>query len=1066
MSLKIFQASAGSGKTYTLSKEYIKLLLKSGKSGYYQHILTVTFTNNAAKEMKNRVLKFLYSLKEGDKDSLDLLDTLSDDLNISKEKIKDESGRIFNHLLHHYGFFNILTIDSFFQNVVQSFSREMNISLHYQIEMDTELVSEQLVDHLFDSVNEDDRLKQWLVDFSMENLYYEKSYDIRRSLIEFSGQLFKDSFKNKAEGFFSADVKEKTRTLINRIEKVSVEFENTLQEHGKHFFEILKNKGLETNELKGGKRSPAISFFTKLKNRQYKDLIKTTIVNLCDGAGSWTTKTSAKKDLIIQLAEDQLIPLLKEIIGYFEGHKIQYFTAKVIQQNQYTLGILSDLSENLQQYRNTHEVLMISDLSDFLKKIIRDNDTNDTNDTPFIYEKIGSWYQHFLIDEFQDTSATQWNNFKPLIKESAAKNLDNLIVGDPKQSIYAFRGGDPSLLLEGVEKDMKKFMTVSKPPLDKNYRSCEFLIQFNNDLFSTLPSLFCELVDDTLTDEGKKKIIHAYEGVKQEPKKKTKGRVCLEFHKENKEVKWKESMIQETILLVEDLQKKGYPLSDIAILVRKNDEAQQLVDGFLNHKSSKNAKTDLKYDIVSEEAMVLEKVQVINLLILAMNYLITPTDKMIEKELVTKYLTLEKPTKISHDTFTKINIRCLLPKDFIDCSNHLTHLPVYELVEVLVRVFDLTKQKKSYAYLQAFQDLVLEYTLKYQDNLMSFLEWWHKKNLSNSRPILKLTGSLDAVQVLTIHKSKGLEFPIVIVPFCNFDMDSRIHTSWYPIPKDAPFQLLELFETLPVPYKKDLENTIFSEAYKIEKANGYLESLNSLYVAFTRAEKALYVFCEEKENNTTSLSHNVSTLLMKYFENSKSEGWNMTDKVFSLGILDSYESKNDDTENKNPISLDSYPSYKWTNRMKEREDVAEDCSSKMVFGKLFHEILSKIEYKDQANQVLDNYERMEKIIPKDREFFDAQFKKLWENEKISSWFHRGQEVKTEIELFTGEGKIKRMDRVIIKNNKVTVVDFKTGNENENDKKQVKEYMDFLKQMNYIEVTGYLLYLKPLKVILL
>ncbi len=1041
MSLTVLKSSAGSGKTYALSKAYLKLALRS--SDYYKKILAVTFTNRAAEEMKERVLQFLHGIAF---EKHELVPVLANELSTTEEEIIQKAKAVLSHLLHNYGYFSITTIDTFFHRVVRAFSREIGLRGTFQIELDNDKVTERIIDSLLEEVDDDKQLQQWLIDFSMDRLMSGKGYEFRNEIKGLGRQIFAEDFKKlPKEQFFREDGKERIRKSQTELWKVVRSFESKLQKIGTKFFEILLEAGLAPQELKGGSRSPIVGFFNKLANRNYRDLINKTVEKCVNDPDEWATKTSDKRELIYQLAEEKLVPLMQDAVVAYTNDEKKYFTSNVVLRHLYTLGLLTDLSARLQEYRTEEEVVMISDLPDFLSQIIQDSDA------PFIYEKVGSRFAHYLIDEFQDTSVFQWNNFKPLLEESLANGNENLIVGDAKQSIYGFRGGDPSLLMEGVEESF----AINEEFLEFNYRSSHKVVEFNNQLFSALPTMLSELAADRLTDQGKERIQSAYQHVRQQvPDSADKeGLVHVQFLESDRETEWRDVAFEETVKLIEHLQLAGHSLNDMAMLVRTNNDARFLVNSFINYKNSEAADPELSYEVISADGMLLSNSPAIQLLLTALQFLQNPKNKVAESELTFKYLSIVKDLGKDHSDFSNLKSQ-KLPDGFNKYKEHLLHLPIYELVEVLIRLFNLPELRNEYAYLQAFQDSVLEFTKNNRSDVTSFLGWWDEKNRPDRKPSVQLTGALNAVEIITVHKAKGLQYPIVIVPFCNFDLDSRWHLSWYESPEEAPFDNLE---TVPVEYSSGLKNTMLSETYKEETAKWYLEHLNMLYVTFTRAEEGLYAFCEMPSPNARSKHSDVSKLLKSYFEESKPKGWDEGASRFKSGKL----ALPGEATSRPPILLSNYPTFKWSNRLTIRRTGASyfdpEKEQKRKEGILLHQMLSEMRSWEETDQVLDRYQRGMQITMDDRDNFKQLFDSLWKDGLIKSWFTPDAEVKTEVVVLPKDGESRRMDRVLIKGSEATVIDFKSGKPRNEDNKQVAEYMELLSEMGY-QTKGYLLYL--------
>ena len=1034
MPLTIYKSSAGSGKTYTLAKEYLKLALRS--AAYYQKILAVTFTNRAAEEMKERVLEFLIQISRG---KHELIQVYAEELNKSEEQIIEAAKAGLTHLLHHYGYFNITTIDTFFHRVIRSFSREMGLQGSFGIELDTDKAAEFITSSVYEGVEHNKQLKDWLVEFSMDGLLDGKGYETKKQISTLAGQLFREEFKKLPQDqFLDKDAKENIKALKARLLKTKKSFENSLVKIAEQFDQLMASSGLSIDDLLYKASGPG-GFFRKLHRKEYDDLLTKRVEQARDDAILWASKSSDKKDHIYQLADSAFIPLMNEALTYVEEHQKEYATAIAALKHLSTLGLMSDIAQRLQDYKRDEEVIMISDLPDFLSQII------DDSGSPFIYEKVGSWYAHFLIDEFQDTSPFQWNNFRPLLEESLASSNENIIVGDAKQSIYGWRGGDPSLLLTQVQKEIPQ---TNVKTISTNWRSAPVVIEFNNLLFSALPQILADELSHSVSNEEVHTITATYEGVKQEVadiNKKTEGFVNVEFlEAEKRKSEWEQHAMERTIGTIESLLKDGHQLNDMAILVRTNSEAAAIVNHVLEYRRRVH---NTRIEVISAEGMLLENANVVQLILAAFNHLINPDDVSVKADLTYRYQKEIKGKAFeTHEDFSEL-FAGGLPRKFTKYQQHLLHLPIQELIEVLIRTFELNTLNAEFVYLQAFQDAVLEFTKKNRSDLRLFMEWWEENGKKRS---VQLTGALDAVEVITSHKSKGLQYPIVFVPFCNFKMDSRSKLVWY----DSPFQE---GESIPVDYASKLEQTAFAPYYRKDLIKWHLESLNVLYVAFTRAENGLYVFCD-LPSKTEKMYGTASKLLWSFFEHYPIEGWDEEQKIFKKGSLPVKHRNGKDEM----ISLEKYTSNKWSNKLQVRKTgrtyFDDEAEKQRDEGVLLHQILSEIIHYKDTSEVLDRYERAMQITKEDRERYETLINNLWKNERVKSWFNGEGEVKTEVVVLPKDGEIKRIDRVVIRANKATVIDFKNGRSKPAHHEQLTEYTDLLKEMGY-ETEGHLLYLR-------
>ncbi|MEM6644316.1 MAG: UvrD-helicase domain-containing protein [Bacteroidota bacterium] len=1038
MPLSIFKSSAGSGKTYTLAKEYINLALRS--PDYYQKILAVTFTNRAAEEMKERVLDFLGKIASGEHE---LIPFYEKSLGKSREDVTATADVCFRHILHNYGRFSITTIDTFFHGVVRSFSREIGLSGGFGIELDVDKVAEYVSDTIYEGVEDDLQLRRWLVAFSREKLLKGNGYETRSQINKLTEQLFKEGFKRLPKSSFEhKDFKSSLQELKGKLQDEIKQFEDQLFGFASKFEESLQTAGLGVEDLYYKHTGPA-SFFSKLRKKQFDNLLTQRVEAALNDPVKWTSSTSPNREEIISLAQQVFNPMINEAIGYLELRSAEYYTAKAAQQHLHTLGLMRDLAGRLQEYKKDNEVIMISDLPDFLSQII------DDTGSPFIYEKVGSWFNHFMIDEFQDTSQMQWQNFRPLIQESLAYGHQNIAVGDAKQSIYGWRGGDPNILMEQLESELPAPLAKVDSSKNTNWRSAKNIVEFNNSLFSTLPGILADSLAQEMDSIEVSSILRTYEGADQlvaSMHQSVEGLVQVSFLQADSS-DWKAHATMTMISQMEELLEQGHQLNDMAILVRTNKEAAEIVSMVLDYRRTQ----ETEIEVISAEGMLLVNSAAVQLLLAAFNHLINPTDQTIRFDLAYRFQTLVKGREFAtHDDFATI-LQGGLPTSFTKHRHHLLHLPLQELIEVIIRTFGLDAVSSEFAYVQAFQDAVLEFGKTNRSDLRLFQTWWQENCLKRS---VQLTGALEAVEIITSHKAKGLQYPIVFVPFCNFDLNSRPQTTWY----TSPYEETEI---LPVEYKAGLEKSLFKHSYHTDYVKWHLESLNVLYVAFTRAERGLYAYCEPSKSSRKAHA-NASNLLLQYFKTQQSSGWNDEQQCFHIGSLEVVESMKEEVVEK----LTAYRSYKWSDRLQVRKvgkayyDEQQDDSRSE--GVLLHQILSEIIDKKQTEDVLLKYTEAMLITNDDSKRYQRIFDRLWQNERVCGWFSSDGEIKTEVLVLPQDGEIKRIDRIVIEGHNATVIDFKSGKPRASDKQQVRSYIALLEEMGY-STKGFLLYLHEAEV---
>ena len=599
--LTVYRASAGAGKTHKLTGEYLTLLFTG--PGAFRRILAVTFTNKATDEMKTRIVDELYNLASGRKS--DYVELLKSAYSLTEIQVRKQAAQILIDILHDYSAFNISTIDRFFQQTMRAFTREIGLQGGYGIEMDQELVLTTAIDNLLSDLEkpESKDLLGWLLRFAEDKIESGGEWNLRKDIMALSREVFKESYKAFSEAV-GRDIEDKKalEDYKNELYGIIRSVEATAKELGERGLAILNKYGLKVTDFKGGSRSP-LTLLDRLVQGEMKEP-SATFIGLADNLDGCFTKTVSlgTRQIIGCAFEDGLNDCIKGIISLF-GNLTAYNTAREIVRYYYTLGILTDVSRQIAAYREEKNVMLIADTTELLSKVI------EGSDAPFIYEKTGTHVDHYMIDEFQDTSGMQWNNFRPLIEESLAHSRDNLIVGDVKQSIYRFRNSDWKLLDEQVQADFSPEV-VHEETLKDNWRSCRNIVEFNNALFTTLPGVLQAVYNEalsvsSLSEEQRAafftKIMSAYDKSFQQvppPFMQKDGHVRIEFLSGDNEKDWKEEALGRLPGVLEKLQDNGYALKDIAILVRTNQEGAQVADTLLAYKEE-HPSNRYNYDIIS-----------------------------------------------------------------------------------------------------------------------------------------------------------------------------------------------------------------------------------------------------------------------------------------------------------------------------------------------------------------------------------------------------------------------------------------------------------------------------------
>ncbi|MBN2662103.1 MAG: UvrD-helicase domain-containing protein [Bacteroidales bacterium] len=1055
--LNIYKASAGSGKTHTLTKDFI--FLSFNEPSRFMSILAVTFTNKAAGEMKERIISELAILSTKPLKSA-FFDDIKNHFKLTESQISNKARKNLTKILHNYTFFNISTIDSFVQKVIRAFAFELQIPNSYALELDSEKVATELTDELILGLDENENLQKWLIQYANEKISEGKNWDFRDSIMNFSKQLFKEDFYNIFDELNISD--EEFSSKMNEILKICYSLINLYEKDFNALIEkgvkIIEKSGI--NNVKGQKINYLCNFF--LKNSDYSVILNNTLQKAFDEDDWWSKST--KEDLKSQWRNtlDALSAVLEELINLEQTKGKEYFSALNIKTNIFNFGVLNNLSNLLPEYREKNNSLLISDITLLLKKII------GNNEAPFVYEKIGNKFKNIMIDEFQDTSGFQWHNFKPLILNSLAFDYYNLIVGDVKQSIYRWRSGDWRLLHSKIKEEIGKSY-ISEVTLDTNWRSKKEIVQFNNAVFQVLPKILKQKIvaDNVLNAEFTEMtnvITEAYKDTVQKiaPKHNTGGFVKIQFYNN---VEWKETVDQEIICLLTQLLEKYSP-GDIGILVRTNGDANRIMKLLLKHISELT--DDKKFNVISAESLLLSNSLAIKILIDVLKFIVMPENYILLIEIILHNNRLQK-LPVDDKLFFIKNLdeaKDFLPEEFIEQFNNFIHLSLFELVEKLLIIFNLNNFETEIPFIRSFQEIISDYINNAGSDIAGFLNFWDNNSHKLS---VQLSDQKNAVQIMTVHKSKGLAFGVVIMPYIDWNLNPKASTVLWANTTNTPFNQ---FPFLPINYNSDLSKSNFQQNYIEETIYSYMDNLNMLYVSFTRAKERIYAFAKSSKSNTNnSISDNLLNTFVDYgkYENNNislklNNYWDKLYSVFQIGDENIVYCEAKIGEFKNFVS-NSYPSNDWTKNIAiiaHAEDlIAETVEVRrnaMKYGIMMHGILSSLVTKNDVNKIVDDMKLVGKITDSDAQDIIKLIIELFENEQFAEWFNPKWEVFSEKEILTKYGATKIPDRVIANDSEIIVIDYKFGSERPEHKKQIKEYVYLLKDIYQDKkVSGFLLY---------
>lgn len=1040
----IYRSSAGSGKTRTLAKEYLTLALRF-RSDYFKHILAVTFTNKSTQEMKNRIIDYLNDFAEAKPNPL--ADELCAELNLKPDEFRLRAIDVRSAILHGYHQFSISTIDAFFQRVIRSFTREAGILGDYRLEVDHDEIFEDVIENLIGELGTRPQLTRWMVDLALNSLENERSWDMRKSLLQFSKELTREEFKLIQPQVEAATNREAFATeALRMLESRKHQFVKFVQERAETVYKDFRSRGLSADDFKYKSRGSVFTFFERKASLfDVKGFVKDEVRAQGEflSAENWIVKTHPRYRELTSVITQKWLPLLEEIMSYRQQNLTIAFTSEVILTQFYLFGLLADLLRKLNDYKRENNIMLLADAAQFLHRII------DESDTPFIYEKAGSFFRNYLIDEFQDTSELQWANLQPLVANSLDSGYPSLIVGDVKQAIYRWRGGNQDLLQSRAEQNMGSVRTTIKN-LNQNFRSAPALVNFNNTLFRNIVRRV-ELNGDPLPE---------YADVEQRPARTGEGFVQVQFFEGTEEGSWTTDALRATAACIERWQQAGALPEEIALLVRTNDEGEKIISYLIEHSQTAEAAKNVVYDVISSDSLRVGNAVAVQLLEAAMRYLLHPDDHIARATLAHSYKQWHHPEMPNAELFASCpspHFETLLPPRFAAEKVLLKKLPLFELTETLVDIFSMNDAGGEMPYLLAFQDIVLEFAHRERNDLTSFLSWWedikHKK-------FVVAPAQANAMRLFTLHKAKGLQFKFVIIPFCSWSLDhdsfGKSNILWEKA-GDGP---LESLGYVPVRYSSSLDQTVFRDRYLQEHHSALVDNINLLYVAFTRAEQGLAVFAPAltERNAAKSVAQLVHDALSDAAE--WTSLWSPTTEQFRIGNEKITPSLRE--EQINMSSLTAYDTGTWRTKLVLKHsphDSSIDVEQRrrMNFGIILHAALARVVVAADVRPALQRLVNDGTIPAADIDAVEKMFAEALENPMVAEWFSDQWTVQNEVTILLPDQQMLRIDRLLTREKKAIVIDFKTGEPKKQDQHQVHHYTKVLTQMGY-ESEGYLLYL--------
>jgi len=1050
MSFTVYRSSAGSGKTFSLVREYLHMVLMHPAD--FRHILAITFTHKAANEMKERVMKALTDLSqnndiitEGPTRQMQL--SLIRQTGLDAQELSRRAGEALSLILHHYSEFSIGTIDSFSHRIIRAFAHDFGLPVSFNVEIESTELLTTAVDLLLEQAGSNEDLTRLLVSFLESRMDEDKSWNIDRELVSFANLLLQEEGEAQIKKLASLSL-EDFRAISKRLHARISGIERQFKELGDRALEMISRQGIPHKAFYYGKNGLP-GYFMYLAKSKMDNLDPNSNVRKTLAEDKWAGPQATAGDIAaIQAIKADLRSICIQAETLKEAGSASYYLATIMKKIIFPLAVLNEIGRMLENYKGQHNLVHISEFNTRIAMVVMNEPV------PFIYERLGEKFHHILIDEFQDTSRLQWFNFVPLMENALAGGYLNLVVGDGKQAIYRWRNGDATqftslpLLPDSNRNQLIRQreslfrQNFREYKLDINYRSSREIVNFNNSFFRWLSMNL---------DPGLKEVYRDFQ--QKSASRADGGYIRMDFinGKEGDHSK-EEKTINRTEQIISSLLTQGFALQDIAILCRKNSQAGRLARELVRRG----------FDVVSSESLLLAYSAEVRFITEMIQALFEPSNTIIQASLVnflvhTGVLKCEKQdfhtflsgiTKTAHPGNHVLQL--LHSNGAVVDKELLLTLPVYDLCEMIIRMAGLDKTADP--YIQFFLDSVVSFVDKGNHNAADFLKWWevHKDSLS-----IVIPEGIDAVRIMTIHKAKGLEFPVVIFPFANESLRTEEKYIWVELPPEEKTGLKTAF----LPLDSRLQKTVFRDQYADEQAKSMLDLINVLYVALTRPEEQLYIITNQPPKDLKELK-SLPSFFASYLQ---SEGiWDEKKDTYEFGQFSPCRGFNKKQKGK-IRTLNSLPSTNWRKMIRIRQKApeywsAEDPSARIDFGSKVHAILAGVFVAADAEEAMRRAILAGSLSREEEPGMRKMLKEVVSHPLLARYFDAGAVIRNEPGILDPEGETSRPDRVIIEAEKAIVIDYKTGRRSNAHKKQIERYGRLLHEIGYKQVKKMLVYL--------
>lgn len=1062
---RILTASAGAGKTYQLAYKYVSDVIE--RPWFYRHILAVTFTNKATEEMKSRILGEINDLARGEQTSY-LKDLLRDFPQFDARDIRDRAAEARSLILHDYSRFTVLTIDKFFQRIIRAFLKELNLDLNYNIEIETDTVLDRSVDQLIESISTDETLKKWLIGYARERIEENAKWDIRDSI----SKLGKELFKEIDEQIGATASKEEIEARMKRAMERNYAIEQKMVGIAHQAQAVMASHGLIASDFKGGTNSFVRYFDNVAANGFVEPTASARKATMADEAW-YAAKSPRKADILAVVGE--LRSMLAELCQIYDKNIRRYNATRLFRETFRSYALLKDLYSKIADDCEKEGTVLLSQTKNILSEFI------EKNDAPFIYEKVGNRYEHFMIDEFQDTSHKEWSNFLPLLRNSLAQSEHHpvLIVGDVKQSIYRWRGGDWQILARGVAEGLEEENIISKS-LVENRRSLPLIVQFNNAMIgravendsATIQAILDQAVaEDRLSSEDAHHLsslmANAYRGHSQTPLRKCENDGYISITRYGLDRDDERNTTPPVIECVERVLSAGYHPSDIMILTRNNKDGKLISTELLDYTGSEAAR--FRFDVITQDALTISYDPVTGFIIACMRLAVNPTDDL-SRLTMNKYLA-ERGMERALDAE--------LSDEESEFFSQMRATSPEVAFEQIVMHYGLDKQAEAVAYIQALHEQIVAFCTNRVADIPLLLRWWDERGSDTN---LSSQENNQAIEVSTIHKSKGLERKVVIIPYCNWSMEPRAGGGGTLVWADSADSEFEGLGPIPLRYKNEMANSDFSAEYYNERVNNHIDNVNLLYVALTRAKEQLHIMypvsCDKNSvgaliDSTIVVNDNEAELPHNEAESNRAIKGRVevADNCQRIEFGEfmppdpyGFDRKKDRAER---LILTDYPTRDTSSQLRLRlpsqryfEEGDEVRLSPRNFGVAMHKSFEQATSVEDIYKAIENMHRNSLLSDKESDHLRELIEKAMQNPTIAEWFNgEWQEVRNENNIIVPDGKMYRPDRVMISDERTIVVDYKFGMEQDSaHTRQIARYCKLLREMGYRNVEGHIWYI--------